>query len=84
MVFFGKRTGERMNMINSSNSEESLLKSAGPFRITKSDSSFAGSVHPEGQFVISTTVYGKTGLHGKQFVTGKPTPARKRQQPDRL
>ena len=60
-----------MNMINSSNSEESLLKSAGPFRITKSGSSLAGSVHPKEQSVISTTV------HGKQFVAGKPAPARK-------
>jgi hypothetical protein len=56
-----------MHMTYSSNSEDSLLKSEGPFRITSSGTSFAGPVLPQGQSVSKTIIHGKTNLYGKQI-----------------
>jgi hypothetical protein len=54
-------------MIYSSNNEESLLKSSGPFRITNSGTSFAGSVIPKVHPAGATIIHGKTKLCGKQI-----------------
>ena len=61
-----------MNMIYSSNNEESLLKAAGPFRITNSGILFAGSVLPKGRSVSETVMHGKTNLCGKQIIPTEP------------
>lgn len=54
-----------MNIVSSSN-ERALLKSEGPFRITDSGDSFAGSMRSQVQSATVTTIYGKTDLYGIQ------------------
>ena len=64
-----------MNMIYSSNNEESLLKSTGPFRITNSGILFAGSVFPKVRSASETIMHGKTNLCGRQII---PTEAQRK------
>ena len=67
-----------MNTTYSSNNEESLLKSTGPFRVTNSGTLFAGSVLPKGKSAITTIIHGKTNLCGKRIVPGETSSSKKK------